>query len=251
MIKLYFIPLLFLLTLRTPATPESGISLKQLEGLTAQWIALRTTLSDEARVWESRKQQWQREIQLLQEESELLEKEIQAHREVLSEADAQREQMQADSEQISASLKALDLVVERGVAQLQSFAGNLPASLKDASLFAALSPSQTSRIQTAQRLVAQLTHVEAMQPVFHVTSERIIHQGQVRRVQVLYCGLAFAWAVSPDGEWAGTGTPQADGWVWTEGGVDPAVVQNALAMAQQQTPASLIPLPLQLGEDSE
>lgn len=246
---------LFLSLAAGPAEEPGSVSLGDLDALTGRWIELRGQLAEESRLWENRKTRWEEEIRLLREESEILKQELAAGRDFRTSYEEERTQQLARAEQAASELRRLEEVLEKTVRELTRLFPIIPESLGqslplDAAELTAEKSGENARVRRSQELLAVLSGLEAMQNRFHVERERIETGGQRRQVDVLYLGLARAWAVSPDGTWAGIGRPGETGWEWTAGGVDPLQVQKALQVHNRQITAELVPLPLHIsGED--
>ncbi len=228
-------------------------SLSDLDALTARWIALRGTLAEEATLWEQRKAQWEEELKLLREESAALQREIDSNQSFMSETELRRAEAAAGLEQNEAELEALAEQVAAARKRIQEVQPLIPESLRvhlplSWEEVEASSLDAAGRSRSAQNVLAYLSGLETIQNRLHVTRETLEFSGVRREVDVLYVGLAAAWAVSPDTTWSAMGKPTAQGWQWSEGGVDPQRVRKAIRVYQQDESASLVTLPLQVQE---
>lgn len=228
----------------TPSQQDPALS--DLDALTGRWIALRGTLAEEKRDWRERKSVWEEEIELLEEESSALQKEIEAGREVLSSAEERREALLARSGKTESELEELDTVLSRVRLEVETLLPLVPDSLRDR--IPALQ-GDGGRSRDAQRLTAALAAIESLHNQLHGTRELIEMNGQARQVDVLYLGLARGFAVSPKNDWAAIGVPGEDGWIWSEGQVDPHSVRTLIEVYHQRETATLVPVPLTV-EDS-
>ena len=95
-----------------------------------------------------------------------------------------------------------------------------------------------------RNLLAFHAQVSAFQSSFHAGAAMIEAGGARRQCDVLYLGLARAFAVSSDGSWAAVGTPGAGGWTWTPRPDLAARVRQAIDINKRERPAALVSLPV-------
>jgi len=226
-------------------------ALSDLDALTGRWIELRGTLAEERRLWKNRRASWKEEIDLLEEQSTALGKELEATRDVLSTAEERRADVQARREAAETELALLDEAMEQASREAVSLAATLPSPLHDqlpADLKSFLHDggANLTRTQRAQRLIAFLSSFESMQNRFHVVRQTLDTDTGRRQVDVIYIGLARAFAVSPANDWSATGAPGNDGWTWAEGSVDPNEVRTLIEVHERRETATLATLPLQV-----
>lgn len=243
-----------LLAARAPAgeTPPAA-ELQTLDGLVGHWMALRTTLAEETREWEERRRQWEDEIALLEKEAETLRRERADDGTFASSFEAKRAEALARKERLEAERRKLRAVLDRAESDLRSWRERIPEGLRPplASGFAALPATQKQadklplarRAQTVAALDAQ---IETLQNEFHAVRETLDAEGTRRQVDVLYLGLARAFAVSPGNDWAAVGVPSDSGWAWMPAPEEAAAVRRALDVLNRQTTAQWIDLPLQV-----
>jgi hypothetical protein len=243
---IYLLGLLILLQNLPAQTP----TLSEVEGLTRQWIALRSTLAEEARQWQQRKAAWQEEIALLEQQAQKLEEACAASREEMTSADARQADVQNRRDHAGQELQNVDRVLEQAGRRARQSYDRIPPSLQQTlpeechQLFT--TPDRMTRTERAQALVTILSSLEAMQLEWHTGREILQTTEGTRQVDTLYLGLAQAFAVSPDNDWAAVGRPGSDGWSWQEGEVDAASVRRLIGIQQELEPATLISLPLQV-----
>ena len=94
-------------------------------------------------------------------------------------------------------------------------------------------------------MLSLYTEIEALQARTHEVKEILDLGGGLRReMNVLYLGLTRGFGVSADGAVAAVGRPEPAGWTWSRrDGLAPAVRQ-AVAVFRRESPAGLVPLPL-------
>lgn len=253
----FFLLILFLClgALCPPGLPaqDSEPTLRDLDALTGRWIALRGTLAGEKRQWSHRKTAWNEQIALLEDEAEALGSELDATREVLSTAEERRADLLARRRELETSLARMDDTLADATRRARALADILPPPLasqlsSDLRAFAEGRTEDLPRAQRAQRLVAFLSAVEAMQNQIHAVSQTLNVQEARRQVDVVYIGLARAFAVSPGDDWAAVGVPGSKGWSWSPDAADPARVRALVEMARQNKTAALATLPMKVEE---
>ena len=234
-------------------------SLKELDALVGRWIGLRTTISEEQREWDARKNQWGAEIKLLEQESGALDNEMEKFSGAASAEEQERAKLLARKEAMSSELEKLKEVLDGAEQDMKGWETRLPESLRQPldSLFKALPETQadaekfeiTKRVQT---LVSLYTQIENLQHGFHTTREMLeVGNGQRRQVDVIYIGLARAFAVSLDNDWSAVGTPASKGWNWQAHPEHAESVRSAIDVFKRQKAAEIILLPMQLTGEAE
>jgi hypothetical protein len=238
-----------------PAAAREDI--KTLDGLVERWMALRTTIAEEKRDWDARRGQWEDEIALLEQEAATLMKEIDEGGSFASSVENTRAEALARTERMDGELRKLRAVLDRAEADLRRWRERIPPGLMaSATGFDAL-PAMQREAETlpvtkrAQTVAALYTQIETLQNRFHATREMLVAGGTRRQVDVLYVGLARAFAVSPANDWAAVGVPSDTAWTWTPAIQDAAAVRRAIDVLNRQETAQLVPLPMQVAEEGE
>jgi hypothetical protein len=231
-------------------------SLGELDALVGRWMTLRTTIAEEKREWSAHREQWEEEIRLLEQEVETLKKEIDEGGTFASSVEKELVGILARKERMEDELQTLQSVLDRAEADLRQWRDRIPPGLGSALIsgFDALPTTQEAAdkipiTKRAQNVAALYTQIETLQNQFHATRETLDVDGARRQVDVLYIGLARAFAVSHSNDWAAIGTPQKSGWVWTliQGGA--TAVRRAIDVLNRHETAQLVMLPLQVNEE--
>ena len=230
-----------------------GGDLRTLDGLVGQWMALRTTLAEEKREWGERRRQWEEEISLLEKEADTLRREREDGGTQVTTFEAKRAEALARKERMEGELRQLRAVLDRAEADLRRWSGRIPEGLAAplAAGFGALPLTQKQAdglplIRRAQTVAALYTQIETLQNRFHAVRETLEAEGVRRQADVLYLGLARAFAVSPGNDWAAVGVPTDTGWAWRPAPGEAAVVRQAIEVLNRQATAELVDLPLQV-----
>ncbi len=232
---------------------ESGTGLGKLDVLVDRWMALRTTIAEEGADWKEREGQWKAEISLLEREAETLKKEINAGDSFATSVEERRSTLLARKERTEEELHKLRSVLGRAEDDLRRWRKRIPSGMR-LSLsagFDALPETQkdadklllTKRSQNVAALYAQ---IEALQNQIHSQHETLDVNGMRRQVDILYIGLARAFAVSPGNGWAAVGIPTDDGWAWTTRSEEAMGIRHAIEVLNRQETAQLAVLPLQV-----
>lgn len=96
-------------------------------------------------------------------------------------------------------------------------------------------------------ILAILNECVAFNSDLHLTSEIREIEGNRVEVEILYMGLSQAWYVDRTNSRAGTGVPEAGGWVWTE---DPSIasrVRKAVDIQSRRETPAFARLPVRKG----
>ncbi len=127
-----------------------------------------------------------------------------------------------------------------------------PLSKKLAPLFARMETPCTLPEQVPDRLadiMAAYTELGNFAATVTVSTVLLSVDGTVREYDVLYLGLAAAYALSRDGSSAAFGEPLEKGWNWSFNPAWRKPIAKALAIAEGKSSAELVPLPLRIRED--
>lgn len=241
--------LVLLATVRAVAAP-----VHDYQALVSEWVDLRLELAAEQREWETTKSRWQDEIELLAKEKAALQAELKQYGELRSSAEDERSRLLEEKRQLEQTVRKLEPVLDRLEADIRSWKRRLPASLKSGphdvlrDIPATHTETQHRPVTRRLQLVAAFyTQLETLQHRVHVTRE-MLHgaDGRRREVDVIYLGLAQAFAVSPDNRWAAVGRPSGEGWTWTDKPDLSADVRKAVDVFTRREPAALVTLPVQV-----
>jgi hypothetical protein len=250
---------LLLLVMRAGAGDAAthGRDLDTLDGLVGRWLDVRTTIAEEKRTWQMRRSQWEDEIRLLEREAESLKTEIASAGASTSTVEKERAVVLARKDAMAGELNRLREILDRAEADLRQWEARIPAGLKPRleNAFQTLPGSQALAdgmplAKRVQQVVALYTRIESLQHDFHATREMLeTDTGPRRHVDVLYVGLACAYAVSPANDWAAVGVPSTQGWSWRACPDRAAGIRRALDVFHREQTAELLSLPMELAEE--
>ena len=230
---------------------------EELRANIRQWVETMQSIQQE-------ENDWSRDQEVLQNYKNGLESEIADLKQQI--ADAKTRKKGADSEslqqsderdRLAAAKDELSAVVRRLEeslsAQLPVFPSPLLAEPKVAQgvedLKAALALTEDKRNEGVSKrlmnVINLLTEAEKFQQTVHLRPE--LHQnadGREFNMQVIYFGLACAYAVNEDGSFALAGKPTANGWKFEERMDLAADIQRLIATTTGDADAAFVHLPL-------
>jgi hypothetical protein len=206
---------------------------------------------------------WSRDKEVLENFKEGLEKEIEDLKERIEAAEtrrqgadkesldksAERERYAAARDELAATVRKLEQALS---ARLPLFPQPLKADAKVAQAIEDLNralalPPDKRDSDVSKRLLTIITltsEAEKFQQTVHIRPE--LHQdksGREFNMQVIYFGLAVAYAVNEDGSLALSGRPGPDGWVFEESPHLAGAIQELIGAATGNRDAAFIQLP--------
>ncbi len=204
------VPLLF--------SEETFSTVKTYEELVSNLIDLKRQLSEEKEAWKEQQAWLKQEKELQVKEKEMLEKEI---------ADAKEEEVSAKIEKagileqkkvLQESLDNCLPVITRAEANLKKWHELLPIVLAKPlqKVFDELEKGKERSIsKRLQVVLALFGEIERLGNGVHLIKETLVAAGgKKQEMDVIYLGLARAFAVSKDNKIAGISVPGKDGWKW-------------------------------------
>lgn len=225
-----------------------------LQELVQQWVELQREMASADCAWESEKTLLLEEIKLLRHRKQKLKQSIAAVKAKQQVEEKRSTQLEDEKEQLTKHIGNLDHILARINERLLGILPLLPPAVNDkiadeiASLQKDARFKKTKAIDTS--LENTLTVLRAIQ-----RSDNQLHQGRVTlapdghqqiEMRVLYFGLARAFAVSPDNQFAAVGVPKERGWQWQwQNDIAPAVAKALSIMRDKQT-ADFVSLPFEL-----
>jgi hypothetical protein len=207
---------------------------------------------------------WARDQEVLQNYKEGLEKEIADLKQQITDAktrkagaDSESLAQSAERDNLAASKEELSAIVRRFEENLAAKLPVFPAPLlaepkvahgvEDLKRDLAL-PTEKRNEGVSKRLlnvINLLTEVEKFQQTVHLRPELMKNSsGREYNMQVLYFGLASAYAVNDDGTFALVGRPSADGWKFEERKELAGDIKKLIAATTGDQDAAFVNLPL-------
>ena len=247
-----------LLAGRVRAAPAAASGVEQLDTLVEQWVALRRQIAET-------QEEWRRQRSLLEDEQRLLERrrnnlrqELAETRTALEESRRQQTRARTERDRLRQNILQASDSLDKTRTALLEWRRYLPPFLEAplAERFDELAdmtgdPDPAALSEQAQTVLGLVSAVEQMHRSIH-TGRMLLTppDGAEREMQTLFLGLAAAFAVSPDGARAAAGSPVNGEWVWSWNAELAPAIRRALAVFRKDETAALVPLPLNIREDS-
>lgn len=239
-----------------------GVGLRaenQLDGLdrlVGQWMALRQAVAVEEREGRELLDQYAREQGLLQAEAAQLREELEVGQDGSRTGEQEKAEWLSRQEVLTKSVVDLGPVLDRTEAELRVWAPRIPPALRPPLEVLLARLPENSRVaaqvpvsERCQTVVALLTGLEELQNNWHRVTEVLDTEEGRRQVEVLYLGLAQAFAVAPGDTWAALGHPGPAGWRWTPAPQQAGAIRRALRLYARDETADLVILPVQLAPE--
>jgi len=200
---------------------------------------------------------WQTDKETLEQTIKLFERELKGVEDQFSKLSTNSTQVEKERLETEASLKASN----EGLAPAQQFATDfeaeltklvprLPQPLQEIlkPLLARLpsDPAKTKMKPTerVQVIVGILNELDKFNNAVTIFSEKRKNaSGAEMAVETVYVGLGAAYFVNDAGDFAGMGTPGANGWEWTVKPEIGASVREVIRIYRNERPARFVPLP--------
>lgn len=230
-----------------PATPAA------LESLASEWVNVRLQTAEEKRNWRMDREHLRREIELFEKDHAALDEELETLRGRVGASDIEIADMEKERNRLRADLDRLRPELRRMELFLLSWVEKVPTSIGRAFLDIVKSvpaeESERDRMAAARRLqtvLAAFSELETLQNEFHTAREILDLPDGRREMDVLYVGLARAYAVGRDDRYGAIGRPGVRGWTWEQADDRSTVFREAFDTAAGRRPAVFIRLPLDL-----
>lgn len=219
-----------------------------------KWVQTRRLISQEERDWELAQEMLQDRIAVVEREIATLKEQIAQAEGDLTEADERREQLVEDNERQKATEQMLLDVVTNLEDRSKRLLPRLPEPVRQTvkplsqrlpedSRETELSPSERF-----QNVIGILNEVNKFNRDIELSSEVLtLDDGGSAEVTAVYVGVAQGYYVGGQGERAGVGTAEADGWVWRADDAIAEQVAQAVAILNNEAVAAYVSLPLAAG----
>lgn len=225
-------------------------TIRETQGELIAWVDTQKAIAETETSWAAEKEIVEDLIALLENEKEKLSDSIEKLDESSDATDTLRTELNADREKLLASTAALEEVIPQLETETRDLVNKLPDPLKeeiDPLLRRLPEAGKMTRLPVSQRLltvVGILNKVDKFNTGITITSEiRSVGDRSVE-VKTLYYGLAGAYFASDNAEYAGTGAPGEDGWVWTEDAAISDEVVNLIRTYEGAREATFVKLPV-------
>lgn len=219
----------------------------------AKWVETRQLISRTRADWQADKQVLEQTVGMF--EGELASLTAQSGAVATNSVEVARQR--AETETAKAELEAGLALTSRTLAPLEARLRRLtpvlpPPLLKTVQSLVDRLPEELNAdavppLKRLQTVITLMNEVEKFNSMVTLSPElRQDPAGGEIKVQVLYLGLAQAWFVDESGDFAGTGVPQAAGWVWTPRKDLGPRIKGVIAMYEEKQPAEFVALPVEI-----
>lgn len=231
---------------------NSNNQVEETRSIIEKWVETRQLMSKEASNWREQKEIMSFKINLLKEEIKALEQQIADSRKDVNLADAKRAEMEGEENKLRTAAQVVKKEVPRYEQNLLRLSKSFPKPLLDktGSLLAQIpsDPNKTT-LSVGERVIlilGILNEVDKFNGNVTVVSElREIDTGDTVEVKTLYLGLAQAYFVDSNQQYAKTGSLIDGEWAWTEQNEYAHDIWSAIAMYENVIkPALFIELPI-------
>lgn len=237
-----------LLAAESSAEPRLGSAREAL----AEWVSLQRTISEERDEWRLTREILHERIAMIERQNERLEKDIEAAEAKLSEKKTRRAELESENKRLKGVSTALEDAVARYEGRLRGLLQRLPAPLvEDVKPLRQRLPEEGEEIELSlgeryQNVIGILNQIDKFNTA--VTKEveaREVGDGRTVQVNTLYVGVGQGFYVDKNGTLAGIGTSRDGSWTWIPANDAAKAIQEAIAILENQKPASFVRLPVE------
>jgi septal ring factor EnvC (AmiA/AmiB activator) len=240
--------LLTVLTLATPAFADDALTATR--STLEKWVETRQLISQT-------RADWQTDKETLEQTVALYERELQSIDEQLSKVATNNTQVAKEMAEAEALKKSSTEAIERSRQFAAEFEGKLkrlvpqlPSPLQDivkkdmARMPADPANTKMLAAERVQACVGVLNEVDKFNSAVNLFSEKRQNaRGEEVAVETVYVGLGAAYFVNEAGDFAGTGTPGANGWEWTARPEIAPAVRNVIKVYRSEHAPMFVKLP--------
>jgi len=237
-----------------PAREEEGSRprLEEMRLVMGKWIETQQIISRERNEWQQGREILTGRLDLVKREIASLEEKLREAQSGVSEAQAKRNGLVAQTDELMAARKQLADVVTGLEVEVRKLFRILPEPVRQKlELLHQRIPDDpaATKVTVAERfqnVIGILNEVNKVNNEITVAYEvRALADGRPCEVRAMYVGLAQAYYVSADGQ-AGIGRPTAQGWKWEPSPAIANDVLTALEIIQAKHSPAFVPLPVKL-----
>ena len=231
---------------------NSSYTMGETPSMIEKWVNTSQLISQEASDWREQKVIMTFKINLLIKEIKALEEQIEESRKDVALADAKRIEMEVEEKILRSATEVVEDAIPRYEQTLLRLAKSFPGPLleKTSSLLAQMpADAEKTSLTGAERvniILGILTEVDKFNGAVTVVSElREIDTDKTVEVKTLYLGLAQAFFVDSNQQFAKAGKLADGQWVWTEQNDYAHDIWRAIAMYENVIkPALFLKLPV-------
>ncbi|MEM9159472.1 MAG: DUF3450 family protein [Verrucomicrobiota bacterium] len=216
-----------------------------------QWVETENLISEEENKWRVEEALLTDTLALLRSEKKELEAKLETLNSSASVADEKRSALLEEKESLEDARSVLEGSLGKLESDLKGVLPQLPTHfVEGASAVIRRIPedSQATKQSISQRMrniVAVLSQASKFDNTISLEREvRGMSDGSSKEVSTLYFGFALAYFADLNGEYAGYGYPEGDGWQWVEAKEYGTAILDAIAMYEKNKQAAFVSLPV-------
>lgn len=251
-----------------PATqqgPQAAVGPNRVELMRtalAKWVDVSKSIAKRKNEWKTGKTLLSNRIELVKREIQTDEERADESNQRLGEITKETEGLRTEEAELKAGTKILDEQVVVYEERLLKLMPRLPSPLRSkvAPVFQQIPTSpddvEKRKLSLGQRFVNLLTVLKEIhkfngEPT--VENETLAFGDKNYNVAVIYFGISQGYYVSKDKKVFGFGSSTVDGWQWRESKrpEDADLITQAIAIAQNESPATFVPLPVVIQEGAK
>jgi len=187
-----------------------------------KYVQTRQLISRERAEWKVQKEYLEETKQMLEMELERLGQRISELQSTRTQTQDAVEELEQEKEKLRSAADFTEGKVIEMEGEIRTLSNYFPATFRNELSLLARLPEDSTETETAlgQRMLTVLgimKRAEEYHNAVHLEGEtREVANGENRQVWTLYWGLAGAYYVDAQGEFAGSGYPTGEGWQWSD-----------------------------------
>jgi len=214
-----------------------------------QYVELRQKIAKESNEWRAYQEMTERRIKLYEAEKAKLQEQIASAQAETTSAEVKIASVKAEIEALRNATRVVDAALPDLELRIRELSQYFPRPLSDK--VRSLLPQIGKSRRAADRmvvLIGVMNEVDKFNSDFTSdVDERVLPNGDRINVDVVYLGMAVAYAADESGENGWIGKPAAGGWIWTEAPAEAGDIRRAIDYYQgKNKPAVLVGLPAEV-----
>ena len=215
-----------------------------------KWVETEKLVSEEEQAWQENEAAMQDLIMALEKEEQILKEKIETAKNLTFQADKERSELLKERNEYQLSSTSLSGKINDYERQVANLLRSLPPLLKQelADLSKNLIDNENASLSVrARTVVSIISQIEKFDNNITLTKDvREISPDKEVEVDILYIGLAEAFYVDRNTEFAGWGEITPEGWDWQENNEMATEVRQAVEIYESRIAPDLVELPLKI-----
>lgn len=220
-----------------------------------QWVETRKVLSKEKRDWRMGKEVLQDRISLVSDQIEALRMKIDESKQEIEKTEGATAKLVEETERLDAATAGLAAKVLEFEERTKALVQRLPAPIAERvdpllQRFPKIEEGKEVEASLSSRFlnfVGVLNQVnKAHREILVVPDFREVGDGEKIAVTALYMGIGQAFYASSNGEAAGVGSANSDGWFWRPANESAEAITKLIAVHEGSQAAEFVPVPVRV-----